>query len=77
MYLTQLRKTTRVNVSDKTSICNASKATISDTRDGCKYAMIFTYEVGNVYDLAMGPKQRQRQIGQRQNYICLYTECIK
>jgi len=70
MYLTQLRKHTRVNVSDKISIPNASKSTIADTRDGCKYAVIFTYEVGNVCDLAMGPKQSQRQIGQRQNYIC-------
>jgi len=70
MYLTQLRKNTRVNVSDKTLIRNASKTTIADTRDGCKYAMIFTYEIGNVYDLAMGLKQSQRQIGQRQNYIC-------
>jgi hypothetical protein len=69
-YLTQLRKNIPVHVSDKISIRNASKAAIADTRDGCKYPVIFTYEVGNVYDLAIGPKQRQRQIGQRQNYIC-------
>ena len=31
---------------------------------------MYMYEVGNVYNLAMGSKQRQRQIGQRQNYIC-------
>jgi len=64
MYLKQLRKIKPLNVSDKISISNNSKATIADTRDGCKYDVIFTYEVENVDDLAMGPKQSQRNIGQ-------------
>jgi len=65
MYLKQLRKITLLNVSDEISIRNNSKATIADLRDGCKYDVIVAYEVENVYGLAMEPKQRQRNIGQR------------
>jgi len=65
MYLKQLRKSAPLNVSDKISIRNNSKATIADTRDGCKYDVIFKYEAENVYGLAMGPRQRQRNTGQR------------